>query len=395
MPFRDDDEAIRARNEALEQQAAELKEERDRLLAEKKEWESNKKHDDDEASKRQQKSKAKPKPEPEKPRVSEAEAERSGRWAGFGIGGVLVVSLVIGVGIGVRQGMKRDRARADYKAAVDARDIATKRWRALIGTEPCVRRVEISASYAREMVQRESAKKGGPPPAWVSTTIGGLSANCTEGAQVLATSTLTPLAPKSALAAWLEAESDLAAPEKAVVTYYDKKDYQEDGYASAPDKWRTLAAAMDARAKALGRVRLEALPALRAEIRDRQRAEEQKNGRSELWWRIEIGLDVWEIGEIVVKASGIAEEKSPLDPAAASRALKAPWDALFAKSKNAPIEVRRDLRRDDWVTSAVAANQPVNLEGLLNMTHDLDMLSNLHDKVPALDPLPPEPEDVD
>jgi hypothetical protein len=392
MPFRDDDEAIRARNDALEQQAAELREERDKLLAEKEAWQKHEKQEEKAAKKKQKAPKPEPKPKIEATPTSEADAERAGRRGGFVIGGILIGSLVVGIGLGVRQGMKRDRARADYKAAVAAHDVATKRWHALVSTEPCVRRVEVSASFAREMVQRESARKGGPPPNWVSTTMGSLESNCLDGPKTLATSSLTPAAPKAALVAWLDAENEIIGPEKAVVTYYDKKDYQEDAYASAQDKWRTVAASMDARAKTLGRVRLEALPALRAEIRDRQSAEEKKNGRSELWWRIELGLDVWGMAETLATVSGLAEEKTTRDIVAASHALKAPLDALLAKAKNAPIEVRRDLRKDDWVTSTLTAGQGVNLDGLLNMTHDLDLLSKLYDKPPALDPLPPEPE---
>lgn len=100
-------------------------------------------------------------------------------------------------------------------------------------------------------------------------------------------------------------------------------------------------------------LRATALPALRAEMRALQAAHATAHGRDEIWWRIELGLALWAINAQSYDVTGVDAGRAP-DDAAAPPVLRAPIAALRAASADAPIEVRRDLRKLDWITGPLA-----------------------------------------
>jgi len=385
MPFREDDEAAHARVDALAQEVQDLKEERDRLLAEREaagkqereaggaKWKKEKKAKE----KKERNEKKKPPATP----ADDASAERAGKWAGWIVGGVCGAALLGAIVVGVVQGRRADRTRKAYDAAV-AQETATKqRWAAILDTEPCSRRIRLDEIYARPAMREEGMRRSGYN---ASQFIGSLASNCLDGPARLLKDPATTAPVKAALAAWLGAETGLAAPVKELAAYLKAEDWKEDDFRRASTLRPPLEAALLRRDEALAVVRRDALPALRDDLRARSAAEEAMHGKDELVWRTEIGLLFWDVQEA---ATDLAEGH------ASAAAVHDAVSKLLAETTKAPLEVRRQVRTLDWLTGPIMSGTVLGGDELWNLAWvSADhLLGAMRETVPGLPALPPRP----
>ncbi len=376
MPFRDSDEATRARADALAEEVAELTRERDALLAEK--------------AGRDAKAAA-PEPTKSSPASSDTDStsdssDESVSLRAKIIGGVIIL-LAVGVpaGVGIREGMVHDKQRAAYDAAEASRRATSEQWDALVSTEPCVRDVLLEDLMARELVASGTYRTN---PAMASATLDRIGGTCLRDPEKLRADASLPAVVRQTLGAWLDAEAALAAPAKDFGAYFSHDDWKEDGFRGADEKWKALAPILDVRRRALLDVTTLAVPALRDVIRKKARDEEALRGPSELVTRIDLGLLLW---DVATRAEHVALE--PSDP----RGQGALHDAVLRlrdQGKSAPLEVRRDLRRLDYLLDPIAEGGATGGERLLSLVHPQpDFLSDLRSTPPMLPDLPPKPEE--
>ena len=335
MSFRDDDVATRARADALAEEVAQLKQERDALVAE-KEAAAVAKAD---VARKPKKRKGAPKP------AAEDDASASGpssAWPGRGwslrellpdwtranVIFFVFVALVVAlpVVLGLREARRTERARTAYQEAVAKREALRRRWSALVGTEPCSRMVTFEAIWARDFIATAAHRKA---PSRVVSVFRSLRANCLAAPKTLAADAEIPAVARERLAAWLAAEARLDAPAMRFGEYYGNDDWREDDHRSGEEQWRALVPLLDARDRALDELRRDAFPLLRESMRAMVRAELAKSASSPVGPRFEVGLLLWEAGE---RATARARA---LDEPAAREALKASALAVLARAQGA------------------------------------------------------------
>ncbi len=368
--FRDDHDAALARANALEAQVERLTDERAELQAEN-------------ARLAAAATTGRPTPIIESP----AAAPRRTPWL---IGGALAVVIVVAIALASRVGDARRGATRAYNAAVTARDAGNGRWHAALRVEPCVRDVAYDQAMVRSWL----------PTAWtdadayrLGNAVRQLIGNCLDGARTLAADTTLAAPVRDALTTWLAAEADVVAPTEALAAYLGGGDWQEDHFAAMPAHLAAVERTLAARHAALTSVRRDALPALREVLRAYQHL---LPDRDLTWWRLELGLAMWDVNETSLAASGVTADR-PIDEAAGARALRQPVAAYLARATTAPIELRREIRQLDWLLAPLAAGEPLPKDGLWHLAHpDADPSNKLaQTDAPGLPPLPPRPPPVD
>jgi hypothetical protein len=386
MTFRDDHDAALARADALEGEVARTKEERDQLAAERDELAAKVKQLEAERP-RTEKVKQRAKPEQASPASSAVKARKVFMVVGI----IAVIAAFVVPAIAVDCGRKHERD--EWSARTEARNAHRKRWQALVSVEDCVRDAAFGAMQAR----RNTPDKADPRTQNLWFTGDRLLAHCTHGVKELAKDPKTAPTVRDALYAWLELQSLLAAPAKALAAYYSNRDWKEDNFAGAPALWAPVLGLLDRQVAAIAVIRRDVLPAIRVELRELQRAHFDVHGRDEAWWRAELGLMLFEINDRSYEVSGIYRGREP-DDTAAALALREPVTAFVAASKQAPIEVRRIVRKLDWITEPIANGQPPRGETpLWHLANgERDLIGPGQDFVLAMPPDPgPQPRDHD
>ncbi len=397
MPFRDNDEATRERAEALAEEVELLRKERDDLLAEKIAKEAvpeplpapatsrdkkraEKQRRDEQKRRAKQEHRSKEAADALGETEDEASKKRADHRLMLIIATVCVVAVGIPVGLGIRAGRIADRERAAYDAAFAKREAVRKRWSALVYAEPCTRTGAINESYARGSMASGSYKKGR------GLVTGRLARNCLSDVTMLAADAASAPRVTRGLGGWLSAEAALEKPAKAFDDYFSHDDWKEDGFAAAVPLWKSLEPLLDARAEAVAGAVRDTLPELREEIRARAQLHEAQYGKVEIVWRVNLGLRLWSIAELALRVA-----LSPRDDGTRAT-LRAAVMALREAAMEAPIEVRRDLRRLDYTLDAGVSDVAVSQERMFNLANPQpDLLEDLRSSPPALPDLPPKP----
>jgi hypothetical protein len=377
VPHRDDVEAARARSDALAREVEELKAERDALARE---------------NERLAKGAAEKKPAPAlapeesakpDPGAREAKRERNVRVTGFVIGGTLIVGLATLVHHNARE---TARKKADYESARAEYEHVQNQWRYAQRFEPCVRRAEVGAASLRERI----------PATWGESQprIEAPRSQCTDDAKHLGDDPSLPDAARAALLGWSAAEADLDVKSVRFNDYFSARDFKEDQYRRAPQLWADVSAALGAQRLAAIALARDAFPAIRAHLRDNQLREEKLHGKTNAWWSIEVGLELWQLGEVAIGASGIRDDQR-IDREAVRVAIRTPTASWVLHAQSAPIEVRRIVRGADFWTEPLDHGGPLRDEILWDViSPDIDPIGKLGD-VPGLPPEPRPPPDDD
>lgn len=388
MTFRDDHDAALARADALAQQVERLEKERAELAAERDELTSER----DEIARERDKlaaERAEPEPAFEPQPRAEGGGDSGGKRSKVTliavIGGSVLLAGVIVAGIAVD--CNRDRRHDRWKAAMHARQRYKARWQAVISTEPCVRDAAYDAVLAQEVAPDRVHPKTKP---FAGNLLGRLESNCTGSARRLVNDAATPAEVRAGLKRWLAVEAQLAPVVKSLSAYYSNRDWVEDDVRRGKALWAKARPLIDQRRAIFADLRKTALPALRAEMRQKQRAHEATSGRDEVWWRIQLGLALWQINDRSFDVIGIYAGRRP-DPATAPPVLREPVARLVANGRQAPLPVRRSLRKIDWITGPLSRGQLPRGETPLWHLDRADLLSPTRDTPPAM-PLDPGPE---
>lgn len=341
MAYRDDELAERARADALAEEVEQLRKERDELIATKK------------LRDRDKPANATPSDNTEPVERTDGDERPSG--GAKIIGGIVVVALLGIPATVIREEIMHDKQRAAYDAAVARRDAAAKRWAATVATEPCTREIALDELLARQLMA-----SGGYRKPFASATLERLAGRCLSSPTALVTDPATSPKVKSALNAWLAAEARLHEPAKVFGEYFAHDDWKDDDYRSGEQQWKALVPLLDERAAALAIVARDALPELRDEIRAHR-------GTGDVAARVEMGL---RLRDVSARAESVA--RSPGDTTATALLL-ASARTLRDEGKRAPLEVRRDLRRLDYLVDPVAEGaRPVDaLYSLMQPRPDL------------------------
>jgi hypothetical protein len=396
MTFRDDHDAAIARADALETEVERTKRERDELAAKVKQLEQeNAEHEHRRSREDKQRVRAEKRANKErKPRASSpapsAEATQDKR-VGIGIGVVCVLIVAAFAAFGIRQSCNHRSEVGAWEAKRDARESHRARWNAVISIEPCLRR----AAWDNASARRYTPDQVDPRKTAVYSPAPG--ANCLDGAKQLVADPKTTPAIKAALGAWIDLQRELEAPAKALDAYYSNRDWQEDNFAGATALWQPVLRIADREIQLFEVIRRDVLPALRDETRGVIKMHEAATGRDELYWRAALQVQLWEINDRTYAASGLYAGKQPDNPAAV-QAVRAQVSQFLELVKQAPIEVRREIRKLDWITSQIITGG--DLKGETPLWHladaDDDLLSRGRDAIPALPPDPgPRPADLD
>ncbi|HUS67123.1 MAG TPA: hypothetical protein VMZ28_21445 [Kofleriaceae bacterium] len=381
MTFRDDHDAALARAQALQTELERSEAERKRLEAEVAALKAPRPPRAKRPTKRRPRKSA---PPPDaRPGMSSATKVRL-LWGAAG--GLAIVIAFVVASMNDCSGQKAHEA---WQARVRARDAHQERWRALASVEPCVRRVVDTQA-------RRVALDLSHPEQIDGYAISQLVANCTDGARRLAGDPRLARPARDALAGWLDAEQALMAPVNQARAYFGEADWKEDGGAGGRARWDAVKAALATRLRAVVAVRATTLPALRDEIRRLQAEQAAARGKDEVWWRVELELALWGIDDAAWEAMGRFDgvPARPLDEdTAAAPAVQAQVTALLAAAKQAPIEVRRDLRDVDWITGPLADGVAPRGETPLWHLSMFGLLDGTWERPPAMPPDPgPEPD---
>ena len=373
MAFRDDHDAALARADALEDEVERTKRERDALAAKVKEFE------------------AKATPEPERRPASESSSEEAPSSKRGAIGAVVGTLVLFGImaGFGMRESCTHKREHDAWQQKADARKAHETRWRALVAVEPCVRRV----AWGTMSVRGGALDKIDPRTNSAYHSAGQATANCYGGGSALLADAKTSTAIKTALGSWIDLQRKLEVAAKPVDAYYSNSDWKEDNFAGAPALWKPVLVLLDQQAPMLETLRRDVLPALREEMRAILQEHEAKAGRDEAYWRGALTVALYELTDRGYAASGIYAGTPP-DLAAAAKALQQPVTQFLALVKQAPIEVRRDLRKLDWILEPFAAGEFSRAETpLWHLSNGEADLLRGRSVIPALPPDPGrEPE---
>lgn len=383
MTFRDDHDAAVARADALEEDKERLEAERDKLKAER----------DQLKAERDELEKSSPKPKKEKPRrepETPSDAERRKKLKAWLIGGASVAAIAFVMIMSGYCGAQKQKAYKAWQQKVAARQAHKDRWQQLIRVEPCVRDIAYDAASASQWTpDKYDPRKDNMG---IGYALSRLVGNCTDSAKKLAGDKQLQGPATGALRDWLAAEAALVEPIKALSAYYSNADWREDNLVGAGALWAPVTPALDRRKQALAAVRRDTLPAIREAMRALQREHGRKD---EIWWRIEIGLDLWAIDDLAYDKSGIYAGR-PADEHAAEGALREPVRKMLERTKQAPIEVRRQVRQLEWITNQLVSGEPLHGETpLWHLAHsDGDVLAaSYHLEAPAMPPDPgPAPD---
>ena len=381
MTFRDDHEAALARAEALQTELDRSEAERKRLEAEVAALKAPK----------PPRAKRPTKPRPRKSAPSRA--VRAGMSSAtkvrfmFGAAGALLVAILLV--ISSQSDCTGQKAHEAWEARVHAQGAHQERWRALASVEPCARRVV-------DLQARRITIDPSHPEAIDSYGISQLVSNCTDGAKRLAGDPRLSRPARDALVGWLDAEQALMAPVNQARAYFGEADWKEDGGAGGAKRWDAVKTALARRLRAVVAVRETTLPAVRDEIRRLQVEHAAAHGQDEVWWRVELELALWAIVDAAWQAMGRYQgvPARPLDEdTAAAPAVQAQVVALLAAAKQAPIEVRRDLRDVDWIPGPLADGVAPRGETPLWHLSMFGLLDGTWERPPAMPPEPgPEPD---
>jgi hypothetical protein len=380
MTFRDDHDAALARADALEDEVERTKRERDELAAKVKELEQA-----------QQKPPKEPKPKkPKKQRASSSSDDsddKGEKWAAIISVGVTALIAGIFISLSMYRSCEYKKDYAAWLAKSEARKAHRERWEHLVALEPCVRRV----AWGTMSVRTQSPEKIDPRVNnhWYSA--GSATVSCSRDvAELLGDSTSSP-ALKAALGPWLDLQRQIERAAKPIDEYYSNRDWVEDNLASAPAMWQAFMPLLDRQVKLTEALRRE-LPALREEMRAIIKSHEAAHQRDILYWRAALTVARYEINDRAYAAAGIYAGNAP-DHAAAVAAIKQPVVQFLELTKQAPIEVRRDLRALDWITSQIVTGADLIGETpLWHLTNtEGDLIARYREDVPGLPPDPGKP----
>lgn len=386
MTFRDDHDAALARADALEGEVERTKRERDELAAKVEQLEAAASQDRAERDKRARRD------ERDEPERASADTEtRNERRFAFGAAAATAVVFGVIALFGIRRGCEHEREVAAWQAKHDAREAHQKRWAAVVSIEPCLHRIAHASQMARTATPDKIDPRTTSNYYRASPAVG----NCLGGATTLLADPATSPPVKRTLGAWLDLQRALEAPAKAVDDYYSNRDWQEDGFAGAPALWKPVLAILDRQNQMFDQVRRDVVPALRDEMRAVIAAHEQASGRDEIYWRAALTLHLYDITDRAYAAAGVYAGK-PWDYEPAVAAVAADTAKFLELAKQAPIEVRRDLRRIDWITGQlVTGGALIGETPLWHLQNDEDVLLRGRGVVPALPPDPGKrPEDL-
>lgn len=386
MSFRDDDAAARARADALAEEVAQLRKERDALLAEKASAPEVAKQPTEKKRKKKGRKETTEEPGPKPTGPLGGLLPELDRYNVFWAV-VVVVAVAFPIGMGVWGARKSERAHAAYREAKDRREAMRSRWGALTAVEPCSRMVTFDTIWARDAVTTGTHRKN---PAMVANVFRSLTTNCLAGPKTLANDPEIPARARATLAGWLASEAKLTAPATRFAEYYGHDDWREDDHRAGEEQWKALAPLLEARDRALEELRRDGFPLLRDAMRGMVRAELAKNPGAPIGPRLEIGLLLWDVGE---RATARARA---LDDPSARDALKASALAVLAETQRAPIEVRREVRKLEAYLVPASMGSPLSLERLYNLARPSpDLLETARADVPGLPPEPTPPPDDD
>lgn len=330
MTYRDDHDAALARAAALEEENQRLREENEQL-------------------------KNPPPPEPE-PAVPEPAAPAPAapaplpqpawppdwlKLTAMVAGGALLFIVLVWYGVT----HDPDRAESERSDQIRARNAYQARWSALVWIEPCLRDAENSLRWALRYTPERYDPRA-PDAAWVDvrTMVDRLGGRCRHHAFALISDPALRTNARRALSEWGSADDRLAAAGTPVADYYSNRDWVEDDFAGAAPLWRRLELVLDRWRSAKTWVEEVVLPELRVEIGALAAAHERRAGRDETWWRIHVGLAVWDLLAAGHAAMRDSEEGAPIDAERVRAACRDPAAKVIALGKEAPLEVRRALR---------------------------------------------------
>lgn len=384
MTFRDDHDAALARADALEEEVERTKRERDELAAKVKELEA--------ASKQPPPKPPKPK-KPKKRAASESSSSESDSGdKATAIFAVAITVLGVGIfgGISMCQSCDYKKEHAAWVVKSEARKAYIARWQGLVSLEPCVRRVAWGTMTVK--TQDPSTIDPRVNSRWYPA--GNASTACYSDAAKLLGDPRSSPGLKTALGQWIDLQHELDRAAKPIDDYYSNRDYVEDNLAAAPKLWAPVKPLLDRQAVVTEALRRE-LPPLREEIRAAIKAHEASKGRDELYWRGALTVALFEINDQSYAAAGIYAGKPP-DQAAAVAVIKQPVAQFLELVKQAPIEIRREFRNRDWITSQIVPGaELIGSDPLMRLADDEGFLLNRNrDQIPALPPDPGrEPEE--
>jgi hypothetical protein len=397
MTFRDDHDAALARAAALEEEVERTKRERDELAAKVKALEvenrvgkASVEREAKRAAKEERKQeKARAKQEKRRRASSSSDSDDESKAGKFAL---IFTALTIGpiiIWVAVRS-CNYEKDRDVWEAKTAERKAHETRWRAMVSVEPCLRRLASEAVRARR-----SAPGGADAQKGHSYGIGQFG-HCLHDIDKLIADPKTQPAMRTALQLIDGVQKQLNDAGKPLHTYYSNGDWREDNFASAPALWAPVLELLQRQVAVFAQVRRDALPAIRDEIRGLQKKHEATAGKDETWWRVELALRFWEINDRAYEAAGTYAGREP-DYAAAVSAVRDLVVKTIETTKQAPIEVRRIVRKVDWVVGQIAEGGP--LRGETPLWHlasdtDDDLIGWAQQKViPAMPPDPgPRPE---
>ncbi len=400
VTFRDDHAAALARADALEVELEQLRRERAALAAERDQAVAER---DQAVAERDRAvaaastaTTAAPKPSRGRrgakaaPAGAPAAARRGSVWGTVAlvVGGVAIAGAF--VGSAASDGCARRRAHDRWRAATAARTSHQQRWRALVDVEPCLRKVAFDAVAVEHLAPERYDPRTQPFPGWSFDQLAG---NCTGGAAALVADAATAPAVRAELREWLDVEAALAPIATALTQYYHGRDWVEDDLRGARRLWTDARALIARRRAVIATLRARTLPALREELRGYQAAERAAHGESAAWWQVEIGLALWALVDAGYDAGGVYAGRA-LDDAIAAVAVRDRAAQLLGQAAAAPLALRRELRRLDWLLEPLARGAvPGGEAPLWQLDYATTAIwSATFDAPPALPPAPgPEP----
>jgi hypothetical protein len=216
------------------------------------------------------------------------------------------------------------------RAALEA---SISRWNALVGVDECLR-------YAESL-----------PTTGIEHGAGLAIADCVGSLESLAADPAFAGDARGSLAAWADAEHATAAAAKQLTAYRDG-DWREDNNASLH---RLVAAVRNAhahRTEAIAGARATIVPVVEREIRTVQREHEQRAGRDDSWWRIELAARYDRLLDDIARAS--REHRNP------AAVMKAGARELAAAVHDAPYELRHQLNANKYLFDGTMGSETRN-----------------------------------
>jgi hypothetical protein len=235
---------------------------------------------------------------------------------------------------------------SDPGVPTDPRAAIRARWTALVALEPCVettlrRMVELPA---RMPDRYDPRKDPSPDRDHQHINVGGAAQGCIGALQALAVEPALPAEARAAIATWRDADAALAPALDRINSYYGHEDWRDDGFAGAGAVWRAAAKPLATARAGLDAVRAVALPPVRAAIA--RAADQVRPARPGLSARIEVGQAIRDVVAAGTTALTSRDaDEAPAAPAALATAMAGPAARALAALDAAPLEVRRDVRR--------------------------------------------------